>query len=72
MLTHGSYTNNEIVTSYGEYVDKIRKNLQTAHFVAHTYIEKSAKKQKDRYDTHAICQGTFFGTWLKAVDQENA
>ena len=49
-LTHGSYANNETVTSYGEYVDKLRKRLQTAHFVARKYIEKSAKTQKDRYD----------------------
>ena len=49
-LTHGSYTNNETVTSYGEYVDKLRERLQTAHSVARKYIEKSAKTQKDRYD----------------------
>ena len=50
-LTHGSYTNNETVTSYGEYVDKLRERLQTAHSVAPKYIEKLAKTQKDRYDT---------------------
>ena len=49
-LTHGSYTNNETVTSYLEYVDKLRERLQTAHSVAPKYIEKSAKTQKDRYD----------------------
>ena len=40
-LTHGSYTNNETVTSYGEYVDKLRERLQTAHSVARKYIEIS-------------------------------
>ena len=49
-LTHGSYTNNETVTSYGEYVDKLREILQTAHSVACKYIEKLAKIQKDRND----------------------
>ena len=51
-LYHGSYTNNETATSYGEYVDKLIERLQKAHSVAPKYIEKSAKTQKDRYDAN--------------------
>ena len=51
-LTHGSYTNNETVNSYLEYVYKLRERLQTANSVAPKYIEKSAKTQKDRYDAN--------------------
>ena len=61
-LTHGSHTNNETVTSYGEYVNKLRKRLQTAHSVARKYIEYQLRHKRtdmmQRYLRPAFCLGT--------------
>ena len=52
-LIHGSYAKSgEHTTSYGDYVDKLRERLQTAHSVARKNIAKSAVIQKDRYDAN--------------------
>ena len=40
----------EEITSYGDYVDKLRERLKKAHSVARKNIGQSAVKQKDRYD----------------------
>ena len=61
-LTHGSYTNNETVTSYGENVNKLRKRLQTAYSVARKYIENQLRHKRtdmmQRYLRPVFCQGT--------------
>lgn len=52
-LIHGSYApSGEQITSYGDYVDRLRERLQTAHSVARKNIAKSAVTQKDRYDAN--------------------
>ena len=52
-LIHGSYaTPGEQITSYGDYVDRLRERLQTAHSIARKNIAKSAVIRKDRYDAN--------------------
>ena len=39
------------ITSYGEYVDKLRQKMQYAHEVARKHLSCSAKRSKEIYDT---------------------
>ena len=41
----------EEITSYGEYVDKLRSRLQDAHDIARRHLGSAAKRSKDIYDT---------------------
>ena len=50
-LAFGSSTmTNESVSSYGEYVEKLKANMQRAHELCRKYLRDSAKRQTDIYD----------------------
>jgi hypothetical protein len=50
-LCWGSRTDTgEDITSYGDYVNKLRDKIQHAHFVARKHLEIATKRQKDYYD----------------------
>ena len=40
----------ELVTSYGSYVDQLRERMQRAHRIAREHLGSSAKRHKDMYD----------------------
>ena len=40
----------ESVSSYGEYVEKLKTNMQRAHDFCRKYLKESAKRQSDIYD----------------------
>ena len=40
----------ESVSSYGEYVEKLKTNMQRAHEFCRKYLKESAKRQTDIYD----------------------
>lgn len=46
----GSTTQEGEITSYGEYVDKLRSRMQHAHDIARKHTEAAGIRQKDYYD----------------------
>ena len=46
----GAYQEQEI-TSYGDYVDKLRSRMQHAHEIARNHLASAAKRRKGIYDT---------------------
>ena len=39
------------ITSYGEFVDRLRQRMQHAHDIARRHLSSAAKRSKDLYDT---------------------
>ena len=60
-FSNSSATTGENVSSYGEYVEKLKENMQKAHDIARQNLHAATKKQKDIYDlrqlTHIYQQG---------------
>jgi hypothetical protein len=50
MLGSAAPNDEEDVTSYGEYVSKLRDRMQHAHAVARKHLKGAAVRQKDAYD----------------------
>ena len=46
----GSSTKGEEMTSYGQFVDWLKRRMQCAHDVARAHLKTTAKRQKDQYD----------------------
>ena len=56
-VAFGSTTgSNETVSSYGEYVEKLKANMQRAHELCRNYLEESAKRRTDIYDHQQVLQ----------------
>jgi len=51
MFGSGTTHVGEQVTSYGQYVDKLKTALQKSHEVARKHLHSSAKRQKQDYDS---------------------
>ena len=49
-----STTSNETVSSYGEYVQKLKTNMQRAHNLCRQNLMKSAKRQTEIYDHRQV------------------
>ena len=53
-IMYASPTTGEDISSYGEYVDKVRSRLEKAHEVAREFLGKNAKRQKEHYDAKSL------------------
>ena len=49
-LVFGSNQNEEIFTSYGDYVTKLRERINTSHEICRRFMTKTAQRRKDSYD----------------------
>ena len=52
-LMYGSQNlSSDNITSYGQYVDKLRDSIQHAHSIARKHLAANAKRQAEIYDSH--------------------
>lgn len=54
MFGSGTTTVGEQVSSYGEYVEKLKTRMQHAHHVARQHLQSSARRQKQNYDAKQL------------------
>ena len=52
LMYGGQNLSSDSISSYGEYVDKLRDQLQLAHTIARKHLATSAKRQSEIYDSH--------------------
>ena len=54
-IAFGSSTvSNETVSSYGEYVEKLKSRMQSAHKLCRKHLKENAKRQTDIYDQKQV------------------
>ena len=69
-IMFGSRTVEGDITSYGEYVDKLKAKMQHAHDIARKHLHATSKRQKEHYDGKMLLNRFEPGSYVWCLNEQ--